>query len=197
MVLIEELKLISENLGNKYYLICNKYYTSIFPENFEVQDLINLSESVWDNLKAIRTHWNSIITSASVNKIEKTTAKGFLKLWKEGGDQEYYTVIMIDVLRQFEKISKKKGQKSMTTLCDIETTKMGVLESLTIIQSNFFPGGREDLKNMLCDVELEHEDDDDNIRTRTIRNSYVSTCHCVSSVKNEIRLSRLKYFLNA
>lgn len=80
----EELKLISEKSKNKYYR---------FPEYFEVrfvQHLINLSESVWNNLKAIRIHWNSIITSDGGNKSEKSTAKGFLKLWKEGGDQEYY-----------------------------------------------------------------------------------------------------------
>jgi len=88
-----------------------------------VQHLINLSESVWNNLKAIRTHWNSLITSVSGNKTEKSTVKGFLKLWKEGGDQEYYTALMMDILRQFEKL-QKECQKSMTTLCDIETKKI-------------------------------------------------------------------------
>jgi len=71
-----------------------------------VQHLINLSESVWNNLKAIRIHWNSIITSDGGNKSEKSTAKGFLKLWKEDGDQEYYTALMMDILRQFEKLQK-------------------------------------------------------------------------------------------
>lgn len=91
---------------------------------------------------------------------------------------------MMDILRQFEKL-QKEGQKSMTTLCDIETTKIAVLESLSIIESNYFPGGKEeDLKNKLSDVELEHEDN--NVRTKMIRNSYVSTRRCISSVKNEI-----------
>jgi hypothetical protein len=38
----------------------------------------------------------------------------------------------MDILRQFEKL-QKQGQKSMTTLCDVETTKTEVLESLTLI----------------------------------------------------------------
>lgn len=181
-----ELKLISEKSGKRYYR---------FPEHFEVrfvQHLINLSESVWNNLKAIRTHWRSILNSTSGNKTEKATVKGFFNLWKEGGDQEYYTALMMDILRQFEKL-QKEGQKSMTTLCDIETTKTAVLESLAIIKSNFYPGGKEEgLKNLLCDVELEHEDDDDK-RTRTIRNSFVSTRRCVSSVKNEITQSAIEF----
>jgi len=91
---------------------------------------------------------------------------------------------MMDILRQFEKL-QKKGQKSMTTLCDIETKKIEVFESLSLIASNCLPGGKEeDLKNKLCNVELEHEKDDDNIQTRTIRNAYVSTRRCVSSVRN-------------
>ncbi|KAE9527914.1 hypothetical protein AGLY_012738 [Aphis glycines] len=184
----EELKLISEKSNNKFYR---------FPEYFEVrfvQHLINLSKSVWNNLKAIRMHWNSIITSDGGNKSEKSTAKGFLKLWKEGGDQEYYTALMMDILRQFEKL-QKQGQKSMTTLCDVETTKTEVLESLTLIKSNCFPGGKEeDLKNKIYNItELENEKDDDNIQTRTIRNSYVSTRRYVSSVKNEIILSAIEF----
>lgn len=117
--------------------------------------------------------------------------KGFLNLWKEGGDKEYYTALMMDILHQFEKL-QKEGQKSMTTLCDIETTKIAVLESLSVIESNFFPGGKEeDFKNKLYDVELEHEDN--NIRTRIIRNSYVSTKRCISSVKNEIIQSAIEF----
>ena len=68
----------------------------------------------------------------------------------------------------------------MTTLCDVETTKTEVLESLTLIKSNCFPGGKEeDFKNKICITELENEKDDDNIQTQTIRNSYVSTRRCV------------------
>ncbi|XP_025413676.1 uncharacterized protein LOC112685865 [Sipha flava] len=187
-VRIEELQSISKQSKNKYYRS---------PEHFEVrfvQHLIKLSESVWNNLKSIRTHWNSIITNTSGNKTEKSVAKGFLNLWKEGGDQEYYTALMMDILYQFEKL-QKEGQKSMTTLCDIETTKTAVLASLDIIKTNCFPGGKEEgLQNLQCDVELEYEDDNDNnIRTRTIRNSYVSTKRCVLSVKNEIILSSIEF----
>jgi len=65
---------------------------------------------------------------------------------------------------------------------------------LSLIASNCFPGGKEeDLKNKLCNVELEHEKDDDNIQTRTIRNAYVSTRRCVSSVRNEIIQSAMEF----
>jgi len=82
----------------------------------------------------------------------------------------------------------------MTTLCDVETTTTEVLESLTLIKSICFPGGKEeDLKNKICSTELENEKYDDNIQTRTIRNSYVSTRRCVSRVKTEIILSAIEF----
>lgn len=99
----DELKLISEKSGNKFYRF-SKYFEVRF-----VQHLINLGELVWNNLKAIRTHWNLIITNVSANKTEKSTVKGFLNLWKEGGDQEYYTALMMDIRHQFEKL-QKEGQ---------------------------------------------------------------------------------------
>jgi len=55
-------------------------------------------------------------------KTKKSTVKGFLNLSKKGGDQQDYILKL-----------KKVCQKSMTTLCDIETTKIAVLKSLSII----------------------------------------------------------------
>ncbi|KAL4141599.1 hypothetical protein QTP88_004215 [Uroleucon formosanum] len=102
----------------------------------------------------------------------------------KGGDQEYYTAFMMDILRQFEKL-QKQGQKSMTTLCDVETTKTEVLESLTLIKSNCFPCGKgEDLKNKICGTELENEKDDDNIQTRTIRNSCFNKTFAIEMISS-------------
>lgn len=75
---------------------------------------------------------------------------------------------MIKIFRQFEKL--QQDQKSMIVLCDIETMKTAVLESLTIIEYNFFPVDKEeDLKNILPNVEIKHKVNDDNIETRTNR----------------------------
>lgn len=88
---------------------------------------------------------------------------------------------MMNLLRLFEKM-QKEGQKPMTTLYDIETTKKSILLSLTLMESNCFPGGREEkLKDRLN--ELEFEDEDDNRRTTKNRNSYVSSKRCVTSVR--------------
>jgi len=43
---------------------------------------------------------------------------------------------------------------------------------LSLIASSSFPGGKEeDLKNKLCNVEVEHEKDDDYIQIQTIQNT--------------------------
>jgi len=62
---------------------------------------------------------------------ERATAKGFLKLWEAGGQQEYLTALMMDLLRLFEKL-QKDCQKSLTTLCDIEAVKACAVASLSL-----------------------------------------------------------------
>ena len=75
--------------------------------------------------------------------MKKATVSSFMKLWKEGGDQEYYTALMLDLLRLFEKL-QKDSQKSMATLCDIEVSKATALASITLMESGPFPGGIEE-----------------------------------------------------
>lgn len=100
---------------------------------------------------------------------------------------------MMDLLRQFENL-QIEGQKSMTTLCDIETTKKSVLASLTIMESNCYPGGNEEeLKDKLNELHL--EDEDNNRITKTIRNSYVSTRRRVTSVRNAILESFIDFYI--
>lgn len=114
----DELKAISEKEKVKFYR---------FPQHFEVrfvEHLILLCESVWKNMPSIRKHWNNIVTADTdtSNRKEKAMVRGFLKLWEEDGDQIFYTALMMDLLRLFERF-QKDGQKSMVTLCDIETSK--------------------------------------------------------------------------
>ncbi|KAF0759420.1 DUF4371 domain-containing protein, partial [Aphis craccivora] len=86
----DELKMISEKEGVKFYR---------FPQHFEVrfvEHLILLCESVWKNMPSMIKHWNNIVTADAEisNKKEKAIVRGFLKLWKEDGDQLFYTALM-------------------------------------------------------------------------------------------------------
>jgi len=58
-----------------------------------VLHLINLSKSVWNNLKAKKTHCNLMISNMSENKTKKLIIKGFLNLWKEGIDGGYISPV--------------------------------------------------------------------------------------------------------
>lgn len=85
----------------------------------------------------------------------------------------------------------------MTTLYNIETTKIAVLEPLSEIKSYFFPNGKEDdLKSMLCL-------DENNKRTRLIWNSHISTRRCITEFLQQRHdceqkniINRFKLFLN-
>lgn len=127
----DELKAISENTGVKFYR---------FPQYFDVrfvEHLILLCESVWKNMPSMRKHWNNIIRAdaETSNKKEKAIVKGFLKLWKEDGDQLFYTSLMMDLLRIFKNF-QKDGQKSMVTICDIETSKNIAISSLELMETD-------------------------------------------------------------
>lgn len=37
----------------------------------------------------MQIHWESIIESSDSTKIEKATAKGFLRIWKDDGEQQH------------------------------------------------------------------------------------------------------------
>ena len=73
-----------------------------------VEHPILLCEYVWKNMPSIRKHWNNIVTAVTdtSNRKEKTMVRGFLKVWEEDGDQIFYTVLMMDLLRLFEKFQK-------------------------------------------------------------------------------------------
>lgn len=178
----DELKKLAEESGLSFFR---------FPEHFEVrfvEHLINLCESVWKNLPSLRAHWNSVSTSRTNTRIEKATVNGFLKLWKEGGDQEYYTALMLDLLRLFEKL-QKDSQKSMATLCDIEVSKTAALASVTLMESGPYPGGKEEK------VKERQEASTSETGRRISHNQYVTTRRSTSSVRTEI-VSGAKEYLS-
>lgn len=89
--------------------ICNQENVSAhrFPAYFELrfaEHLVNLSTAVWKNLPFMKKHWKSINENNGTTKIEKATARGFLRLWEDGGKQQYLTCLMMDILRQIEKL---------------------------------------------------------------------------------------------
>lgn len=57
-----------------------------------------------------------------LNKKENAMVRRFFKLWKEIGDQLFYESLMMELFCFFETF-QNNGQKSMVTLCDIETFK--------------------------------------------------------------------------
>jgi hypothetical protein len=92
--------------------ICDQDKVSVyrFPAYFEVrfvEHLVNLSKAVWKNLPCMQKHWKLIIEKTDTTKVEKATARGFLRLWAND-----LTSLMMDLLRQFEKL-QKDCQKSM------------------------------------------------------------------------------------
>ena len=117
---------------------------------------------------------------------EKATVSGFMKLWKEGGDQEYHTALMLDLLRLFEKL-QKDSQKSMATLCDIAVSKATALTSITLMESGPFPGGIEEK------LRENNATSTSESRRRVSHNQYVTTMRSTSSVRNEIVLGAKEY----
>lgn len=183
----DELKVISEKADVKFYR---------FPEHFEVrfvEHLILLCESVWKNMPSIRKHRNNIVTAnvETSNKKEKVMVREFFKLWKENGDQLFYTFLMMDLLRLFEKF-QTDSQKLMITLCDIETSKNITISSLKLMKTDFYPEGREKELKKLLDDQISNNNDNINdgknstMNHRKVQNSYVSTKRCVTSVGTKI-----------
>jgi hypothetical protein len=176
----DELRRIADESGNQFYR---------FPEHFEVrfvEHLLNLCESVWKNLLAIRKHWSHISTEAqNATRGERATAKGFLKLWEAGGQQEYLTALMMDLLRLFEKL-QKDCQKSLTTLCDIEAAKACAVASLSLMEFSPFPGGKEENQNTDTDAVGDTE-------RRQVHNSLVTSRRNLTSMRTEIVRSAKEY----
>ncbi|KAE9521328.1 hypothetical protein AGLY_018271 [Aphis glycines] len=115
-----------------------KFYR--FPQHFEVrfvEHLILLCESVWKNMPSMSKHWNNIVTA----------------------DAE--TTLMMDVLRLFKRF-QKDGQKSMVTLCDIETSKNIAISFLELMETDYYPGGKEEELKKLLDDQISDNSDEIN-----------------------------------
>ncbi|KAL4148449.1 hypothetical protein QTP88_002689 [Uroleucon formosanum] len=170
-----------------------------FPAYFEVrfaEYLLNLSKALWKNLPCMQIHWQSIIESSDSTKIEKATAKGFLRTWKNDGEQQHLTCLMMDILRHIEKL-QKDSQKSKIIMTDIELSKKVAVDSIALMENEPYPGGNEEkLMNCLAGENIEETNTDiveEVLRER--RNYFVSTKRCWSAVRKEIVLS-CKEFLS-
>jgi len=108
---------------------------------------------------------------------------------------------MIDVLRLFERF-QKDGQKSMVTLCDIETSKNIAISSLELMETAYYPGGKEEELKKLLDDQIPDNSDEINYddsttkNQRKVPNAYVSTKRYVISVKTEIVKSAKEFLSN-
>lgn len=165
-----------------------------FPAYFEVrfvEHLINLTKAVWNNLLCIEKHWKSIVDNPDSSKVEKATARGFMRLWQKEGDQQLLTSLMLDILRQIERL-QKESQRSMVTLPDIETTKEIIVTSLSLMESQPYPGGYEE--QLLEKNAVKNGNDDkpdvEFCKRRTVNSLVsISTRRCWSAVRKEIVLS--------
>lgn len=169
-----------------------------FPAYFEVrfaEHLVNLCKSIWKNLPGMQNHWETMIESTETTKVEKATARGFLRLWEDGGVQQHLTCLMMDLLRIFE-ILQKDCQKSMITMSDIELSKKFAVDAITLIEKGPYPGGHEEkLLSQSCPETEEGTQITPEVPKRRITNSLVSTKRCWSAVRNEVVLS-CKEFLS-
>jgi len=103
----------------------------------------------------MQIHWQSIIESSDSTKIEKATAKGFLRTWKNDGEQQHLTCLMMDILRHTEKL-QKDSQKSKIIMTDIELSKKVAVDSIALMENEPYPGGNEEkLMNCLAGENIE------------------------------------------
>lgn len=139
----------------------------------------------------MQAHWKSIIESSDSTKIEKATAKRFLRLWKDDGEQQHLTCLMMDILRHIEKL-QKDSQKSKIIMTDIELSKKVAVNSISLMENEPYPGGYEE-KFMEChtseDIEETNTDFIEEAPKRRSVNSLVSNKRCLSSVRKEVVLS--------
>ena len=168
-----------------------------FPEFFEVrfaQHLFNLANIVWNNLPSMRLHWNAVLSSDVAERKEKAKVQGFLKIWKENGDQEYFTALMLDLLSVVEKL-EKDCQRSMITLCDIEISKKIAIDSINLMEKIPFPGGYEEKLHTTYNKLLSENEITETETQRKKVNSLVTVARSREAVRNEMVLS-VKEFLS-
>jgi len=141
-----------------------------FPAYFEVrfaEHLLNLSTAIWKNLPCMQTHWESIIESSDSTKIEKATAKGFLRIRKDDGEQQHLTCLTMNILRHIEKL-QKESQKSKIIMTDIDLSKKVAVDSITLMENESYPGGYEE-KFMNCLVSEDIEEPNNDIVEEVLR----------------------------
>lgn len=186
-----------------------------FPAYYEVrfvEHLINLGEVVWNNLSCMKIHWEAIVNNTDATRTEKAQAQGFSKKWADNGRQQQLTALMMDLLKHLETL-QKDGQRAAITIPDIELSKATILQRLTIMENQLYPGGYEEKleQSQQCATDSnanskEEEGDSQNFdfnvdielpstspppprKKRRVFNSLVPSERIWSAVRNEIVLS--------
>jgi hypothetical protein len=150
-----------------------------FPEHHDIrfaEHLFNLAFAICRNLNGARKHWSSLQENGEGK--EKATAKGFLKIWLEGGQQERLTFVMLDILRLLRDL-QKTSQRSLITLPDILFEKDKIIGCLDLMCSEKYPGGFEERYSGEINVKDDNE-------TQRCHNANVTSRRSFSAIRQEV-----------
>lgn len=164
-----------------------------FPAYFEVrfvEHLNNLAKAVWNNLPLMQQHWINVLDNNDFTKVEKSTARGYLRLWETGGEQHRLTGLMLDLLAKMEKL-QKDCQRSFVTVPDIEVSKKIFIDGLSMMEDGCYPGGYEE--KLKENEVMSDESDTDERQKRRRLNSLVSTKRSWPAIRQEVILSSKEF----
>lgn len=185
----EELEKLAESTKKTVYRL---------PAHFDVrfvEHLNNLAKAVWNNLPLMQQHWSNVLENTQSTKVEKATVRGFSRLWETGGEQQRLTSLMLDILKRMEKL-QKDCQRSFVTIPDIEVSKTIFVESLSLMEEDFYPGGYEEKFEKEGPRELHtNESDVEDLPRRRQVNQFVSTKRDWSAVRREVVMSCKEFIL--
>lgn len=142
----------------------------------------------------MQQHWSNVLDNNDSTKVEKASARGFLRLWETDGEQQRLTGLMLDLLKHMEKL-QTDCQRSFITIPDIEVSKKVFINSLTMMEDDCYPGGYEEklMENKGAREperdELDSSDIEELPRRRRVNSSLVSTKRRWVAVRKEIVLS--------
>lgn len=169
-----------------------------FPAHFDVrfvEHLNNLAKAVWNNLPLMQQHWSNVLENDDSTKVEKASARGFLRLWETSGEQQRLTSLMLDLLKRMEKL-QKDCQRSCVTIPDIEVSKKIFVDSLSLMENDCYPGGYEEKWKKEHAGELESDESEiEDIPRRCRTNLFVSTKRNWLAVRKEVVLSCKEFIL--
>lgn len=190
-----------------------------FPRYFEVrfaEHVYNLISAILHNLPGCIEYWRELSNDStntpatSRTSIDKTTAKGMLKIWDiHNSLQLRLTCLMADIMLILQDLQKNL-QKGHLILPDVITLKNNALRRLKLIQDGPYPGGKEEKLSSDTTNKEETNTDEENEnllgensrnnsknnerKRRKVVNSYVTTgTRDWSAIRNEIILSFINF----